>query len=154
MIGCAGIMLLKQPLDNLWFEQSLLSQPTFPQKFLYQRSEESFKPKGSGNEEASFFAVHYFRREDVPEGSFEQILSFSIPYFHLIGQTENELHQVPIQKRRPDLKGMHHRTAVHFDQNVIKEILAGEEVEDPVDRLSGGITLIESFGFGIEVFYP
>ncbi len=69
----------------------------------------------------------------------------------MIGQTVDKFHQCGIQKRRPDLQGMHHGTTVHLDQNVIQEILAREEIEDPADGLLGRKTLIESLGFRIKV---
>ena len=70
MIGGAGIMLLKQTLDSHWFEQSLLSQPMFPQQFLYQRAQESFQPQGSGDEEAPFFCDALFSEGACPERLF------------------------------------------------------------------------------------
>src|SRR5215813_2250640 len=112
MIGCACLMLAREPAEQIGSEQTTVEGPWTEEEPLEPWTKRPAQPAGDRDGEAHLLAVENLAGYATLESAAEHSLGSPAADLVALGQGHDMLHEFVIEERHPALNGRRHTHAV------------------------------------------
>jgi hypothetical protein len=136
MVATARFMFGDAPPDLFRVKDSLALEPLAVEKLVHQGGQRPAQPGGHGDAEALLGTSQDRRRKPAGRGALEQALGLVSPELELRRERLAEIHQLRVQKRRPDLEAAGHAGAIDLGEDILGKIRILVESQRPGKRVS------------------